>query len=60
MAHCYIVVLLIMSVLLIIPGILKNLLFKGSNNAQDVDKPSECQTLGMLDDFTVMKLFHFS
>lgn len=38
---------------------LKSLLSKGQNNAQNMAKPNECQMHGMLDDFIVMKLFHF-
>lgn len=38
----------------------RSLLSKGQNNAQDMAKPNECQMNGMLDDFIVMKLFHFS
>lgn len=44
----------------ILNRILKSLLSKGQNNAQDMAKPNECQMHGMLDDFIVMKLFHFS
>lgn len=60
MAHGCTVAILMVSMRLIVSRILKNLLFKGQNNAQDMAKPSECQTQGMLDGFAVMKLFHFS
>lgn len=36
------------------------LLPKGQNKCPSMDRPYQCHIHGMLDDFIVMKLFHFS